>query len=223
MRLNILRGKGELESVFIETAGVCTNRCYMCPSRLSETKRGFMSDKIFEKSINELATHEFNGSLHFYGQGEPLLDKKIFERIKYARKKLPNAIFDVISNFVLLDAEKRKKLIEAPIDTLTNSCYGLKSETYKKICGRNNFERALKNLIEFSIAWSKTQPYKFSIIYMDDISNKYDKDFARYFIGLIPASVCVFNPTISVRGLLPRKNGWENAYAGNTVIESATA
>ena len=205
-RLNILRGKSSyLGFVYLDTTGACTNRCYMCPVRAAKKKRKYMADEIFKKIIDELGEYNFSGQLHLYGQDEPLLDKKLFERLDYAHKVVPNAKLGLISNFTFMDDTKMEDLLNAPINRLTNSIYALDSDSYKKICGRDNFNKAITNLIRFSMKWAKKQPYLFSVQLIDNEYNKHDIDFIEFFLHKFPVRVTSRMALIGLRGLEERK------------------
>jgi len=163
-RLFTLLGRSyELNIVHIETTGSCTNRCYMCPSRAGKKKRKYMSDYIFKKVIEELSNKKFSRTIYFLGQNEPLLDKKLFDRINFARKKLPNAKFILMSNFTFLPDNNMEKLLKSPIDRLVTDVYALDREEYKQMCGTENAEKAVQNIIKFSKRWTEIKPYEFKM------------------------------------------------------------
>jgi len=62
-----------------------------------------MPDDVLKKAINNLSEHSYSRELHLYGQGEPLLDKRLFERIDCANEKLPDAQIDVLVGNVSTD------------------------------------------------------------------------------------------------------------------------
>ena len=206
-RFNILLGKSLIiESVIIETTGACTNRCYMCLGRSGIKKRKYIPDDIFEKVINRLSDFNYSGQIYFFGQNEPILDKNIFERLNYASKKLPNARIIFISNFTFLNDEVIKKLLDAPISRLTNSIYALDSTSYQKICGRDNFNSAVTNLINFSKEWAKKKPYDFTIYCIKSEYNKHDIDFIEYLLDKFPCSAGVQTYMLNTRNIIKRSN-----------------
>jgi len=204
-RLDILKGKGLLDNISIETTSHCTNECYMCPSRNRTIKRGNMNDVVFKKAINELAEHNYSGLLHLYAQGEPFLDKKIFDRIEYTREKLPKASIRLISNFVVLDDDLIKKILTMPLSSLVVSVYALDEKTYENICGKNHFKKVITNLIKFSKEWAKTQPFMFSVFLIDSERNKHDSDFIQYFLEKLPCSEVARMPVYRIRGINQRE------------------
>lgn len=202
-RYKTLLGKPhDLKAVFIETTRACPNVCYMCPSRKREEKFGTLSEANFRKAIDELSACNFNRQLHIYGQSEPLVDKKIFDRIHYARKKLPDAEIIMISNFVPLTEKNIDRLLDAPLTRLTTSVYSFDREAYKEITGRDNYAKAITNTIKFSKKWAKTQPYDFTINLINSTHNEHDKDFMTHFLEQIPCTETSVPGLWNLRGVL---------------------
>jgi len=177
----------------------------MCPARVSTKNRGVLSDANFKKAIDDLLEHDYSGEVHLYGQGEFLLDKRIFEMIDYVHDKLPRARIILISNLVAMNNEMMAKLLRAPIASFTTSIYALDAEAYKKICGRDNFVKVITNLIKFSKAWAKRQPFQFVVYLMSSEYNHHDSNFIKYFIKKIPCSSYAMTCLVRLRGMFKRK------------------
>ena len=62
-----------------------------------------MPAEIFEKVIDELSTIGYDGMISPHRYGEPLLDKRLPDLIKYARDHLPKAEIIIFSNGDFLD------------------------------------------------------------------------------------------------------------------------
>lgn len=116
-------------TVGIETIASCTRQCPYCtvsqPEFAKSRKETVMADETYQKIIDQLAQLPrkgkgvgFNGILHLHGFGEPLLDKKIVERVKSARQKLPEAIIGFHTNGDLLTEEKFLQLADAGINEI---------------------------------------------------------------------------------------------------------
>lgn len=75
-----------------------------------------MSEKLFKKIIDELASINFRGrvSPHFYG--EPLLDKRLPDLVRYVREKLPFSSIVIFSNGDPLTINLFNKLIESGVN-----------------------------------------------------------------------------------------------------------
>lgn len=135
--------------VEVETVNACNARCPMCT--IDDWERGAptMKDDLFDKIADDLIAHA--GQLRrvsLYRDGEPLLDKRMAERI--ARLKAGGiAQVSISSNVSLLDEKKAVDLLEAGLDVLIMSVDSLKKDVYENIRVRLNFEQVLENALRF--------------------------------------------------------------------------
>jgi len=110
-----LHGKEQLfEHVELETVNRCNGGCTFCPVSRQADPREYheMSDELFEKIIGELSEIDYSGRLALFSNNEPLLDKKIIERNRYAREHVPHARMHLFTNGTLLTLDIFKQLIE---------------------------------------------------------------------------------------------------------------
>lgn len=199
-RLFSIQGKTQkLKYVFLNTFGSnCTNRCYMCPLRTFTGKNHPMSDETFKKAISQLREIDFDGELHLYSQNEPFMDKNIFEKIDYISKNLPKAEIAIISNFTILDDEKIDKILNSEIKYFSCSIYALLPKNYEAICNRDNFKRSFTNQVKFMKEYAKNPKLSFALYLMNDIHNRDDMEFCKFFIfNIAPARRVDFYETFS--------------------------
>lgn len=104
----------------IETNTHCNLQCSYCP--VSEFDRGiqYMPTEMFKKIIDDVAAFPFvyqgRISPHFYG--DPLLDERLPELMRYTRTKLPKAQIIIHTNGIRLTTENYRALISAGIEGL---------------------------------------------------------------------------------------------------------
>ncbi len=120
--------------VSIETINRCNNTCEFCPANRNVEKRPFMKmdDALFEKIISELEEWNYDGWLSLYINNEPLLDKQIIERYKYAKDRLPQAKLLLYTNGHLLTEESFLELAET-IDKIIINNYSEKFVLQEKL------------------------------------------------------------------------------------------
>jgi MoaA/NifB/PqqE/SkfB family radical SAM enzyme len=178
----------------------------MCPARAVKKESTYMPDQLFKKIIEELAEYNFDGNLHVYGQADPLLDKKIFERIDYSHKSLPNAKIHLISTLNHLTDEMIDKLISAPLERVATSIYELDANTFLKIRGSRKFKEKLTNTIKFAKKWASVQPYEFCIHFFECDFNRQEAEFIKHFLEIIPCTLTQMSlHPISLRGVIKKK------------------
>jgi radical SAM protein with 4Fe4S-binding SPASM domain len=116
--------------ISIEPTTSCNLRCPECPSGLRSFTRptGMLSENIFEQVIDQLAPVLTN--LTFYFQGEPYLNPKFLNMVKYASER--KVFTSTSTNAHYLTEETSKRTIESGLDRLIISIDGVSQETYEQ-------------------------------------------------------------------------------------------
>ncbi len=120
---------GQPFTISIEPTTACNLRCPECPSGLRAFTRptGNLKEDFFKKTIDELYNKLFY--LIFYFQGEPYINPKFLNMVKYAHDK---GIYTITStNGHFLNDENAKKTIESGLDRMIISVDGTTQETYQ--------------------------------------------------------------------------------------------
>lgn len=134
------------EQVRIENTNHCGYKCFMCPRESQTRALGFMPIEDLAL-IYERIGPEHDGQIHLHGFGEPLLDKKLIEKVALTRARYPNAHIKFFTTLgVKVPEGYFERLAQAGISNVQVSFYGFTPETYAKITNANTFETALKNL-----------------------------------------------------------------------------
>lgn len=138
--------------ILLEQRFKCNLRCPMCvisyPEKVSfNTDETFMSDEIFMKIMKE-ASENYCPSIAVNSTEEPLLNKKIFERIKIAKE---HGFIDLMmnTNATLLDEEKAEKILDSGLTRLLIGFDGHSKEVYEKIRVGADYEKVLANINRF--------------------------------------------------------------------------
>jgi len=131
-----------------EVTDHCNAECIMCPRDLHKLGRphGIMDRKKFEKSIDEVVALGCK-QVVLTSFGEPLIDKGLERKVAYAKSKGLRTY--IISNASLLTRARAKGLIEAGLDELRVSYYGMRKESYEKVMVGLNFDTTMNNLAGF--------------------------------------------------------------------------
>lgn len=134
--------------ISIEVTNKCNADCIMCPQGSLTRPKGIMSNSMFKKIIDEMADNGCK-AVALTGLGEPLLDKDLEDKIRYAKQR------DIISvqlftNASLLNENRTEKIIKAGLDNIVISTDATDEETHEKIRRNLSFktvERNIKNFI----------------------------------------------------------------------------
>ncbi len=117
-------------SLTIEPTTSCNLRCPECPSGKREFTRptGMLQNDFFKNTIDELQREI--AYLIFYFQGEPFLNPKFLEMVKYASSK--NIYTATSTNAHYLNDVNARKTIESGLDRLIISIDGTTQDTYEQ-------------------------------------------------------------------------------------------
>ncbi len=136
-------------TISVEPTTACNLRCPECPSGLRAFSRetGNMKIDFFRKVIDEMYKKLFY--LIFYFQGEPYINPKFLDMVKYAHTK---GIYTITStNGHFLDPENAKKTIDSGLDRIIISVDGATQEIYEQYRKEGTLETVLqgaRNLVE---------------------------------------------------------------------------
>ena len=151
----IKKADPNLTKVYIEPTSDCNLNCKTCVRHSWDEEMGFMKMKNYKKLIQEL--NEFNKleRLSFWGIGEPLFHPQISKMVELAADL--GVKTQIITNGLLLDKEKAKKLLEAGLDSLVVSVDGTSPETMADIRSGADLKTVIDNLQNFRNLRDKLQ------------------------------------------------------------------
>ncbi len=127
----------------IDITSLCNHTCSFCSNRKMVNKKNADPQLVYR--ILEEAFKEGSNSVGLYATGEPFLNKNLEEFIKYA-KKIGYTYVYITTNGAACTPKRMEKAINNGLDSIKFSIHGGTSETYKKIHGKNDFERVINNL-----------------------------------------------------------------------------
>lgn len=143
--------------VFVDPSDACNFKCRFCPSSdrtlLKSVGRPLkqLPFDLFKKIADDMAS--FPGKvevLRLYKDGEPLLNRRLPDMIKYAKDVNASRRIDTTTNASLLTRKKSKAIVDAGLDRINISIYGVKNEHYDFFTGvKLQFQRVLANVRDF--------------------------------------------------------------------------
>ena len=164
-----------------EVTDNCNASCIMCPRDKHEHGRehGIMDQAQYEKSIDEVVRLGAE-KIVLTGFGEPMLDKRLEDKVAYANAKGLSTYF--ITNGSALTPRRARKLLDAGLSEMRVSFYGMRPETYNAVMQGLDFDRTLKGVLEFlRLRDEMKAPTRVQISYLELPENKSDTDAFREF------------------------------------------
>lgn len=136
------------DEFYLEITGRCNLNCKMCARSSMTRQLGTMSDKLFKKIIDEITKNKPNAYIHYYGMGEPTMDKDLFKKLAYAkRKNITNTILFTNGQNLL---EFYKSLASAGLAGIGVDLDGFSPRTYSQIRRGGNFNNVKKGILLLS-------------------------------------------------------------------------
>lgn len=136
------------DEFYLEITGRCNLNCKMCARSNMTRQLGTMSNKLFKKIINEIAKNKPNAYVHFYGIGEPTMDKDLFKKLAYMKSKnLTNTILFTNGQNLL---ECYKSLASAGLAGIGVDLDGFSPGTYSLIRRGGDFNKVKKGILLIS-------------------------------------------------------------------------
>lgn len=176
----------------IETCNNCNAHCVMCPKgRKGTDNLQVMEDELFDSIVSALTSHaDWIEMICLNSDGEPLLDKKISERIR-SLKDIGIKHINISTNGQLLTEENIYKLLESGLDDIRVSIDGFTKDTFESVrCGLN-YETVLentKNLIRMRNAANKKMSIRIRMVELEENRNE-RKEWMVYWQSLVDKNI----------------------------------
>ena len=129
----------------ITLTDACNARCVMCPPEV-HLGTTIMSHNLFEKLVRE--AREIGIEKMILTGGEPLLDKRLVEKIKFA-KGHGFSYIHMFTNGALMTERRAFEIISSGLDSLTWSIDSPRKEEYERIRVGLDFDNVISNISKF--------------------------------------------------------------------------
>lgn len=147
-------------TISIEPTTACNLRCPECPSglRIFSRETGNLKEDFFKSTIDDLYKDLIY--LIFYFQGEPYINPKFLDMVRYASDK---GIYTITStNGHFLNDENARKTIESGLDRMIISVDGTTQDVYENYRKEGKLDTVLqgaKNVVKWKKALKSNTPH----------------------------------------------------------------
>lgn len=172
-------------TVRIESTNLCNANCTTCTRDIMTRGKDVMDMGLFKKVVDECSANKIR-TIHLHNFGEPLIDKGLFEKIRYAKQKHINT--RLFSNLSLLDKEKAGFLIDSGLSRIKISIDGNSRETYEGIRRGLSFDRVVGNINMLITERQrlKAKTPKIGLVFVETEKNRHEKaDFIKRWKGRV--------------------------------------
>ncbi len=130
-------------SLYIEVTKNCNELCTMCPRTYRwPDRKDNLSFEHFTHIVDQVADLQ---RVVLHGLGEPLLNPRLFEMVKYLKQRGAYVLFN--SNALALNAARRAALIESGLDEYRVSFDAGQPETYHTVRGIAGLPKVKRNVL----------------------------------------------------------------------------
>ncbi|MCR4322387.1 MAG: radical SAM protein [Candidatus Brocadiaceae bacterium] len=129
--------------IFIDLTSFCNHACVFC-SNSKLKKRHTMKPDMVKRVLQE-AYENGTRDAGFYATGESFLVNKLHEYVAEAKKIGYEYLF-ITTNGALATPERAKPVLDAGLSSIKFSISAGTRESYKRIHGKDDFDKVLRNL-----------------------------------------------------------------------------
>lgn len=124
--------------IHFELSNVCNFSCQhkRCPLNLETDNVKTLSTDIIKRTILELKELNYINTITFNSYNEPLMDERILDLIKEARKNLPHNDICITTNGSFLNQKFLDELIDAGVTSMYISVYDNNISRYEQLQSR---------------------------------------------------------------------------------------
>lgn len=165
----------------IEPTTACQYECVCCEHTYWNEKAKIMKFETFQKIFDGFGTHP--KWLGLTGIGTSYLNKDYHKMLSYAKSK--GTIIETFDHFNdLKDDDHIRELINTGMDFLFISIYGGTKESYEKVMGGGDFDKAMHNIRRF-VALKKEMKKRFPLLSFHYIITRDSKDSLLTFLDFV--------------------------------------
>lgn len=125
----------------IELTNHCNIDCIMCKRQIMTREKGFMSEEMYSKIIDEMSMYD--AGLRYCRSGEPTLHPKINNFIEYANEK---KVLLFVSTNGFYTKEKMLSILNSKPDIIRFSFQGLNKKEYERFRVPAKYDTVTDNL-----------------------------------------------------------------------------
>jgi len=143
------------KKIAIETTSYCNTQCAFCPHPDMKREQKTMDMNLYKKVIDECVELGVKHVvLSFFG--EPLMDKNLIERIKYAKSK--NLYVEFFTNGMLLNKQKIWNIINSGLDRIFISLDATNPIRYRELRANGDYNAVVHNIRELMYLRKNKKP-----------------------------------------------------------------
>lgn len=132
--------------LYLEVTNRCNLLCETCPRTFEELEKpADLSWELFTRIVDQVPNI---ARVVLHGVGEPMLHKDLFKMVRYLKDRGTYVLFN--TNGTLLNPKKFQDLVDSGLDELRVSLDAADRESYKRVRGKDYFDRIVRDVGKFT-------------------------------------------------------------------------
>ena len=146
--------KRNVDLVELEPHAYCNRTCSFCPNATIDrlTVKTTLDRGLYESILDELASIGYDRVLRFARYSEPMAHDHIYDMVALARRRLPGATIDIVTNGDYLNPKAVARLRAAGLSVLRVSVYMRRGVNWSVEAARDEITR-LGRRIQLAPTW----------------------------------------------------------------------
>lgn len=174
--------------IHVEVTNACNAQCVMCPQSRMQRKITYIKDDLYRRIVDECAQEDLR-SFWTFMVGEPLINKTLSDKIRYAKQKGIKKV-GFFTNAALLKGKLAQEIIDSGINHITISFDALDKETFESIRPPLKFDTIVTNIKDFIQLRNKSKKHRpfvaIEFVRLDN-NQKQARAFMRHWEKIVDA------------------------------------
>ena len=140
--------KRNVELVEVEPHAYCNRTCSFCPNSIIDrlTVKELFDAARYDALLDDLASIDYERVFRLARYSEPMAHEHIFDMVARARRRLPRAVIDIVTNGDYLTPEALARLVDAGLSILRISVYMRRGVAWTPNAARDEIGRVGKRI-----------------------------------------------------------------------------
>lgn len=177
----------------VELTNHCNLKCIFCGQQIMKREKGFMSNEILKKIVDECV--KYGAAIRLIRWGEPFLHPDIIDFCRHIKSK--GILLHITNNGLAITEEHMKSLIDLGVDSLLFSFQGATKEQYELMRNNQMYSKLKENIMKMvTLRGNREKPFIHISSTMTNESKEEIDNFVDYW-GHIVDSVGIGKTNLS--------------------------
>jgi hypothetical protein len=134
----------------VEVTNQCNANCVFCAYQFQTRPWVVMTDEIFKRAVDQYTALGGQAVNFSPVVGEALIDKRLEEKVSYARGFPQYIKLELFTNGILLSRDRFESLVAAGINQFHVALSGFSAAEYERVYRNSSYSKLLRNLKEIA-------------------------------------------------------------------------